>query len=105
MPTSMAGIAVLADEVHPDADLFRSGSHLSQPQMADLLVGFGCLQPTLAKPSFDASRLKLLFKEIDLAAECLALLIHGSVAIDLSHKTPILNAKLFALALKAGTLV
>src|SRR5712692_4812786 len=73
-PTSLAGSAILADEVGHDADLFRSIPCLPQPQMADLSVGFGCLQPTLAEPSFEASRLELLFKKIDLTAERLALL-------------------------------
>ena len=99
---SMAGIAILADEVRPDADLFRSGPCLPQPQMADLSVGFGCFQPTFAKPSFDASRLKLLFKEIDLAAERLALLVHGTVTIDLGHETPIVNGEFVKLVTEGG---
>src|SRR5258708_35320022 len=101
-PTSMAGVTILADEVRPDADLLRSCPCLPQPQMADLSVGFGCFQPTLAKPPFDASRLKLLFKEVDLAAEHLALLVHGAVTIDLGHETPVVNGELVKLATEGG---
>ena len=98
----MAGVAILADEVRPNADLFGSGPCLPQSQVADLSIGFGCLQPPLAKPPFDASRLKLLFKEIDLAAERLALLVHGSVAIDLGHETPVVNGEFVELMTEGG---
>src|SRR5258708_24807110 len=98
----MGGVAVLVDEVRPDADLLRPSPHLSQPQMADLMVSFGRFQPPFAKPPFDVSCLKLLFKEIDLAAEGLALLVHGSLAVDLGHKTPVVDGELVELAAKGG---
>src|SRR5258708_35476512 len=102
MPTSMAGIAILADEVRPNADLLRPGPCLPQPQVADLPIGFGRLQPTLAKPSLEASHLKLLFEEVNLAAERLALLVHGAIAVNLSHEPPVVNGELVELAAEGG---
>src|SRR5260370_38988203 len=61
-PTSMAGIAVLADQVHLDAVLFCPGPRLSQLQVTDLMVSFGCFQPSFAEPPFKAGGLQLLFK-------------------------------------------
>src|SRR5258708_38763662 len=58
-PTSMAGIAVLTDEIRSNADLLRPGPHLPQPQVADLTVGLGRFQPSFTAPPLDASRLKL----------------------------------------------
>src|SRR5260370_23099079 len=98
-PTSMAGVAVLADKVCPDAVLFRPGPCLPQPQVADLPVSLGCLQPTLAKPPFELDRLKLLPKEAALAAERLALLVHGAVAVDFSHETPVVDGEFVELAM------
>src|SRR5713226_5484699 len=102
MPTSMAGIAVLADEVRPNADLLRPGPCLSQLQVADLSIGLSHFQPAFAEPPLDASRLKLLLEEVDLAAERLALLVHGAIAVDLSHKTPVVNGELVELAAEGG---
>src|SRR5229473_292446 len=98
----MAGVAVLADEVRPDTDLFRSGPCLPQSQMADLTVGLGCLQPTLAKPPFDAGCLKLLLQQVDLTAQGLALLVHGSVPIDFCNEAPIVNGEFVELATESG---
>ena len=98
----MAGIAILADEVCPDVDLFGSGPGLSQSQMADLSVGFGRFQPTFTKPPLDTGRLQLLFKEVDLAGERLALLVHGAVAIDLGHETPVVDGEFVELATEGG---
>ncbi len=69
MPTSMAGIAILANEICSDAVLLCSGPRLPQSQVADLSVSLGCLQPSLAEPLFDMGCLKLLLEEVDLAAE------------------------------------
>src|SRR5258708_4160297 len=98
----MAGVAILSDEVRSDTDLFRPGPGLSQSQVADLTVGLGCLQPTLAEPPFEASRLELLFEEVDLTAEGLTLLVHGSVPIDFCHKTPVVDGELVELAAEGG---
>ncbi len=98
----MAGIAVLSDEIRSDTDLLSPGPRLSQPQMADLTVGLGRLQPTLAKPPFDASRLKLLLEEIDLTAEGLALLVHGLVTVDFGHKTLVVDGEFIELATESG---
>ena len=95
---SMAGIAVLADEIRSDAVLLCSGPRLPQPQMVDLAVGLGCLEPTLAEASFEAGGLELLLKEIDLAAQRLALFIHGSVPVDFCHETPVVNGEFVKLA-------
>ncbi len=70
--------------------------------MPDLTVGFGCLQSPLAKAPFEAGRLELLVEEVDLAAERLALLIHGSVPIDFGHETPVMNGKLIELTTECG---
>src|SRR5258707_14350482 len=98
----MAGVAILADEVRPNADLFGSGPRLPQPQVADLSIGFGCLQPPLAKPPFNASRLELLLEKVDLAAERLALLIHGAVTVDFGHEAPVVDGELIELAPESG---
>ncbi len=98
----MAGIAILADEVRPNVDLLHPGPCLPQSQVADLPVGFGRFQPTLAKPPLDTSCLKLLFKEVNLAAERLALLVHGAVAVNLGHETPVVNGELVELAAEGG---
>src|SRR5260370_38561807 len=102
MDTYMGGVAVLADEVGPNADLFGPGPCLSQPQVADLSIGFSRFQPTLAKPPLDASRLKLLLEEVDLGAERLALLVHGAVAVDFSHEPPVVNGEFVELRAEAG---
>src|SRR5258707_12413443 len=98
----MAGIAVLTDEIRPNADLLRPGPCLSQPQVADLTVGLGRFQPAFAKPPFDTSRLKLLLEEVDLTAEGLALLVHGPVAINLRHEAPVMNGEFVELAMEGG---
>src|SRR5713226_9213637 len=98
----MAGVAILSDKVCPNMDLLRSGSCLSQPQMADLSIGFGCLQPTLAEPPLDAGRLKLLFKEVDLGTERLALFVHNAVSIDFSHELPIVDGEFVEFAAEGG---
>ena len=98
----MTGIAILTDEVRSDADLLRPGPCLSQPQMADLPVGFSRFQSAFTEPPLNTSRLKLLFKEVDLAAERLTLLVHGTVAIDLGHKPPVMNGELVELVAKGG---
>ena len=98
----MAGVVVLVDEVRPNADLFGPGPCLSQPQVADLSIGFSRFQPTLAKPPLDTGHLKLLLEEVDLAADQLALLVHGPVSIDLGHKTPVVDGELVELAVEGG---
>ncbi len=98
----MAGIAILTDEVRPDADLLGSGPSLPQSQVVDLSIGLGRFQSTFAKPPLDASRLQLLFEEVDLAGERLTLLIHSTVAIDLGHETPVVNGELVKLAVEGG---
>ena len=99
---SMAGIAILHNQVCSDVVLFGSGPRLSQSQVADLTVGLGCFQPPLAKASFKTGRLKLLVKEVDLAVERLALLIHCSVSIDLGHKPPVMDGEFVKLVAKCG---
>src|SRR5260370_28413583 len=98
----MAGIAVLADKVRPNADLLRAGPRLPQPQVTDLSIGLSRFQPTLAEPPFDASRLKLLFEEIDLAAERLALFVHGMIVVDLGHEAPVVDGEFVELAAEGG---
>src|SRR5258708_21743315 len=102
MTTCMAGVAVLAVEFHSNADLLRPGSCLPQPQVTDMTVGLGRLQSPFAESPLDASRLKLLLEEVDLAAEGLALLVHGPVAIDFGHKAPIVNREFVELATEGG---
>ena len=69
MPTSIVGLAVLAHQICPNTVLLLLGPSLSQPQMVDLTVCLGCLEPPFAEASFHMSRLDLLLKEIDLGAQ------------------------------------
>ncbi len=94
----MAGVAVLANQVCPDAVLLCSGSCLPQPQVADLLISLGHLQPPLAEPLFESGRLELLVEEVDLTAERLALLVHCSVSVDFGHEAPVVNGEFVELA-------
>ena len=91
---SIAGLAVLAYQVHPDVILLCSGSCLPQLQVTDLAVCFGCFKPPLAEPAFHAGYLELLVEEVDLATERLALLVHSAVSIDFCHETQLWTASL-----------
>src|SRR5258708_4814620 len=101
-PTSMAGVAVLPNEIRSNADLFRPSPRLAQPQVADLTVSLGRLQPPFAKPPFDARRLKLLVEQVDLTAEGLTLLVHSPVTVDLCHEPPVVDGEFVELATEGG---
>src|SRR5258708_12521917 len=90
MPTSIAGLAVLAHQVCLNMILLHSGSRLPQSQVADLAVCSGCLEPPLAETMLHPSRLDLLFEAVNLTTQVLALLIHGMVLVDFGDQTPIL---------------
>src|SRR5713226_2606859 len=91
MSTSMSSLSILAYQVRPDPVLLLACSGLAQPQMLDLAVGPGGFESPFAETVLHSSHLDLLFKEINLATQRLALLIHGAVAVDLGHKTPIVD--------------
>ncbi len=57
------------------------------------MVSPGSLESPFAETSLHVSSLDLLVKEIDLAAQRLALFVHGTVTIDLSHETPVVDGK------------
>src|SRR5258707_13886017 len=101
-PTSMPSLPVLAYQVHPDPILLLSGSGLTQPQMLDLAVGAGSFESPFAKTPFHSDHLDLLLKEVNLAIQCLALFIHGAVAVDFGHKTPVVDGELVECSTKGG---
>src|SRR5258707_557438 len=98
----MAGVAILMDKARSDADLLRPSSRLPQPKMAALPICFGRFQPPFAKAPLEASRLKLLLEEVHLGAEGLALFVHGTVSVNLSHKPPVMDGELVELAAEGG---
>src|SRR5260370_16075197 len=59
-PTSMAGIAVLSDEVRSATDLLSPGPCLSHSQIAEPAVRFGCLPAIPFNPPIQAGRRELL---------------------------------------------
>ena len=68
-PTSIAGLAILADQVCPNVVLLCLGSHLPQSQVADLTVCSGCFEPSSAETSLHLSCLDFLLEQVDLAAQ------------------------------------
>src|SRR5258708_8911488 len=94
MPMSMASLVVLAHHVHPNSVLFVSGPCLTQLQMADLTIHPCCFESSLAETLFHPGHLYLLFEEINLGGQRLALLVHGMVPVDFGHKTPIVAGEL-----------
>ncbi len=70
--------------------------------MVDLMVSFGRLQPPFAKAPFKAGHLELLIEEVDLAAERLALLIHGTIPVDFCHETPVVDGEFVEFSTERG---
>jgi len=68
----------------------------------DLAIGPGGLKSPFAETLLHTSRLDLLFEEIDLTAQRLALLVHGTVMVDLGHKTPVVDGELVECSTKGG---
>ena len=101
-PTSMVGSTVLAYQVCSDAVLLLPGPCLPKSLVRDLTVHPGCFKPPFTEASFHSGRLELLFKEIDLTAEHLALLIHGVVSVDLGHEAPIMDGEFVKFAMERG---
>src|SRR5712692_5314249 len=102
MPTSIAGLAILTHQVGPNAILLCPGPRLSQLQMVDLTVCLGCLEPPPAKTTLHSSRLHLLFKEINLAAQRLTLFVHRMVSIDFGHETPVVDGEFVEFSTQCG---
>src|SRR5258708_26642041 len=98
----MGGVAVVVNQVRPDAVLLCSSSCLPQSQVADLSISLGRLQPPFAEPPFETGRLELLIEEVDLTAERLALLVHHPVPVDFGHEAPIMNGEFIELTAKGG---
>src|SRR5258708_21559947 len=94
MPTSMSSLLILVHQVCPNSVLLLTHPGLTQPQMADLAVGSGGFKSPFAETSLHSSHLDLLFKEVDLAAQRLALLVHGLVVVNLGHEAPIVDGEL-----------
>src|SRR5258708_35661919 len=101
-PTFIVGLAVLMYQVCSNMILLCSGSHLPQSQVADLAVCSGCLEPPFAETVLHSSCLHLLFEEVDLATQRLALFIHSTVLIDFGHKTPIVDSELVECSTECG---
>ncbi len=53
-----------------------------------------CFQPPPTKTPFGMGHLMLLLEQVNLGGQHLDLLIHGPVAVNLSHKTPIVMGEL-----------
>jgi len=53
-----------------------------------------CFQPPPTKTLFGMGHLMLLLEQVNLGGQHLDLLIHGPVAVNLSHKTPIVTGEL-----------
>ncbi len=102
MPTSIAGLAILADQVCPNVVLLCLGSRLPQSQVADLTVRSGCLKPSFAEASLHLSHLDLLLEEVNLTTQRLTLLIHGAVTVDLGHETPVVDRELVECVTERG---
>ncbi len=98
----MPSLSILAYQVRPDPVLLLTGPGLTQPQMLNLAVGSGGFESPFAETSFHSSRLHLLLKEIDLAAQHLALLVHDVVTVDFGHKTPVVDRELVEHSMKGG---
>ena len=62
--------------------------------MADLLIHPCRFEPPFAKAPLHSGRLDLLFKEVNLGAQHLALFVHGPILVDFGHKTPIVAGEL-----------
>ncbi len=62
--------------------------------MVDLTICLCRFESSLAETPFYPNRLYLLFEEVDLGGQRLALLIHGLVSVDFGHKTPIVAGEL-----------
>ncbi len=62
--------------------------------MVDMLICPCYFQPPPAKALFSMGHLMLLLEQVDLSGQCLDLLIHRSVVVDLGHKTPIVTGEL-----------
>src|SRR5258708_39224382 len=75
---------------------------LPQLQMVDVMVGTCCLKPPSAEASFGSGCLYLLLEQVNLGGQHLALLIHGPVLVDLSHKTPIITGELVKCLMDSG---
>src|SRR5258708_796205 len=101
-PTSILSLLILVNQVHPNPVLFLTGPGLTQLQVTDLSVGPGGFKSPFAETPFHSSHLNLLFKEIDLATQCLALLVHGVVTVNFGHKTPIVDSEFVELLPKGS---
>ncbi len=84
----------LAKQIFSYLVLFMSHPCLAQTETADILVGLGRFKSPFTETSFHSCRFHLLLDEVDLGREALALLVHGLIPIDLSHKTPIVGGEL-----------
>ena len=62
--------------------------------MADLTICLCHFKSPFAEALLHSSGLYLLFEEVDLGGQRLALFIHGSILIDFGHKTPIIAGEL-----------
>ena len=62
--------------------------------MVDLMICLCHFKSPLAEALFHLSCLYLLFEEVDLGGQQLALFIHGLVLVNFSHKTPIVTGEL-----------
>ena len=84
----------LAEQITPDLVLLMLSPHLTKSKVVDMLIRSGCLKPPFAKGPFHVGHLYLLFKEVNLCSQALALFIHHLVAVDLSHKLPVIGGEL-----------
>ena len=99
---SMTRLLPLSYQVTSDLVLLVSSPHLAQSQMVDLSICSCHFEPPLAESLFHLGRLHLLFKEVNLGRQCLALFVHGLVAVDFSHKTPIVTGELVKCSVDHG---
>ncbi len=84
----------LAEQIAPDLVLLMSSPHLTESKVADMSICSGCLKPPFAKGLFHVGHLYLLFKEVNLHFQALALFVHRLVVVDLSHKPPVIGGEL-----------
>ncbi len=70
--------------------------------MVDMLICSCCFEPPFAEALLGPSCVYLLLKQVDLGFQCLALFVHGLVAVNFSHKTPIVLGKLVKGAADGG---
>ncbi len=70
--------------------------------MADLSICLCCFKPPFTKAPFHSGHLDLLFKEVDLGTQHLALFVHGLILVDFGHKTPIVAGELVECMVDCG---